>query len=186
MFMNRGFTLIELLVAMTIFTLVLGSGAGLFVSAVQSQRRSLANQELLDQTSYAIEYMSRSLRMAKKERNAPACLSSNGLNYEIVAIEAGILGLKFINHLQDDDCQAFFIKDGQLKYRKEIGAIPKTLNLTSENLTVDYLNFELSGKEQTDNLQPRVTFSLGIEYPEEGVSMKIQTTISQRNLDVEY
>lgn len=176
--MKRGFTLVEMLVAISIFGLIIGSTTGLFVSAVRSQVRALATQKLLDETSYVMEYMSRSLRMARKELNAPTCLSTNGLNYETNITNDAIT---FIN--AQGVCQEFALGgDGKLY---EIKAT--TLPLTSADLEITSLEFNLSGAAQppTDSLQPRVTISMTIsKRGAAGPEMKIQTTVSQRNLDV--
>lgn len=181
---GRGFTLIEMMVTITIFSIVIGVILGIFISGVQQQRIALTGQVLLDQTSYALEYMSRALRMARKELSAPACLSQNGLNYEITRSGAG---LKFINHLQNDDCQEFFLESGQLKYWKK--STEETLPLTSNKLEIAQLKFNLTGESQGDDLQPRVTIFLEVKGKgtlEASQRIKIQTTLSQRNLDVVY
>lgn len=181
---GRGFTLIEMMVTITIFSIVIGVILGIFISGVQQQRIALTGQVLLDQTSYALEYMSRALRMARKELLSPACLSQNGLNYEITRSGAG---LKFINHLQNDDCQEFFLESGQLKYWKK--STGETLPLTSNKLEIAQLKFNLAGESQGDNLQPRVTIFSEVKGKgtlEASQRIKIQTTISQRNLDVVY
>ena len=68
---GEGFTLIEILVVIVIFSIVLGAVIGIFISAIRIQRYYLASQKLLDQTSYVTEYMSRSIRMAKKRLDDP-------------------------------------------------------------------------------------------------------------------
>ncbi len=197
---QRGFTLIEMMIAMFVFSLIVGSISGLFITGIRGQRSTLARQRLLDQTSYTLEYMSRALRMAMKQTSdlAPCLLENgNGFNYEIPS-EYQIggnpklgTGLKFINNLEkdlDDQCQIFFLDSvsGQLMQTK--GGV--TLPLTSDKLKITSLKFFLSGESQTDNLQPRVTVFLEIKGKgqkiEEQPLMKIQTTISQRNLDIEY
>jgi len=183
---NEGFTLIELMAAVMIFSLIIGAISGVFTSAFRSQKSALSSQRILNQTSYTLEYVSRALRMATKQTaDIPACLSKNGLNYEKTA---GGSGIKFINHLENDDCQEFFLEDGQLKQRKN--NLTKTVELTSSNLEIISLNFFLQGESQEDNLQPRVTVFLNVKGKgqrlEEQSEMKIQTTISQRNLDVKY
>lgn len=181
---NRAFTLVELLVTMAVLAIVIGIISGIFISGIQQQRRALISQFLLDQTSFALEYMSRALRMAKKELSAPACLSQNGLNYQIT--HAGS-GLKFINHLQADECQEFFLEAGQLKYWRQ--STGETFPLTSNRIEITQLLFNLTGESQADNLQPAVTIFLNVkgrEITAEELAIKIQTTISQRTLDAQY
>ena len=174
---NKSFTLVELLVTVAIFSLIVSTASGVFVSALQAQRKSLAMQELLGQTSFLMEYMSRAIRMAKKELSAPACLSENGLNYEKTR---GGKGLKFINY--QGICQEFFwdVTTGRLKEAK--GGAEEFL--TSGNLQIINLNFKLRGEFQEDDDQPRITLFLEIEGKEKS-KIKIQTTISQRNPDIE-
>jgi prepilin-type N-terminal cleavage/methylation domain-containing protein len=181
-----GFTLVELLASVAIFSLIIGGASGVFISAIRTQRKTLSNQELLSQTSYLIEYMSRALRMAKKELDdPPICLSERGLNYEKTR---GAKGLKFINH--QGICQEFFwdVNDNRLKENKTGYAEP--LPLTSSNLEIVSFNIELRGEEQDDDNQPRVTLFLKIkgagEKAEIRPEIQIQTTVSQRQLDIQY
>lgn len=176
-FKERGFTLVEMMVAIAVFSIIIGAVSGLFISGLRGQRNALASQRLLDQTSYALEYMSRALRMAKKQTSdLPPCLSSSGLNYEIDNSH-----LRFINHLENDDCQEFFLEDDKLKQKKG----GETFDLTSPKLEITSLNFSLSGQSQEDNLQPKVTIFLNVKGKGLGEPrINIQTTISQRNLDI--
>ena len=169
-----------MLVAVTIFTLVIGSATGLFVSAVRSQAKALAAQKLLDETSYVMEYMSRALRMAKKELSVPpACLTDVGYGYNY-QVNAGADKITFINY--QGVCQEFYLDGTQLKERKA-----DVLELTSDKLKITSLRFNVSGaaaaQPPADYLQPMVTISMIIEKA--GPEIKIQTTISQRNLDVQ-
>jgi prepilin-type N-terminal cleavage/methylation domain-containing protein len=179
---KNGFTLIELLVSIAILSLSIGAITGIFIAGIRQQRIALVNQELLDQTSFALELMSRALRMAGKELAAPSCLSADGLNYELTR---GGSGIKFINVLEGGDCQEFFFEAGQLKYFKQ--ATLQTLPLTSTKLAISSARFNVIGASQGDDIQPRVTLFLQVEGKISGVpKLKIQTTISQRNLDVVF
>lgn len=192
---QKGYTLIEIMVAVAIFFGVLVAPTGFLIVSLKSQMRTLASQELLDQTSYVLEYVSRALRMAKKDKNA-SCIDLNS-NYRKTdsRILAGVTysgpGIKFESYHDTPVCQEIFLdeSDGRLKESKN-GAAP--LPLTSDDLEV--LSFNVSGEEswdQYDNSQPRVTFSLEVKggknlKPEIQPKMRIQTTVSQRNLDVTY
>lgn len=167
---NKGFTLIEMTVAVAIFTLLVGATSGVFLSSIRNQKQGLATQEILDQTSYLMEYMSRSLRMAKKDM-VGSCTGTPKLNY---AFDGQCL--KFLNYHQK--CQQFCLVGTRLK--DENGNY-----LTSASLRVSNFAVVLSGAVQppADYLQPKVTISLSIAGKEQ-TSVKIQTTVSQRNLDV--
>lgn len=183
---NKGFALIEILTAVFIFSIIVGAASGLFISAIRSQRNVLASQELLDQTSYAMEYMSRALRMTKKDLSGN-CLTTAGAknNYEN---PSGDSSIRFLDY--NDKCHEFLKEGNQLKEKKSTdntaGNLPVSgTPLTSADLKITSLNFNLSGESQIDNLQPRVTISLDVQGKEQS-KLKIQTTISQRNLDTVY
>ena len=193
---QEGVSLIEMLAAVAIFAITVGAISGIFISAIRTQRRILAIQELLDQTSYVLEYMGRALRMARKELTPTAecpkvttdCLSQAGLNYET----SGNQDLRFLNYTCV--CQRFFLEaaTGRLKEQKGwtlSGGFPigGTENyLTSDKLQVNSLKFNLSGESGSDTLQPRVTIFLEIlgRGTTERPKIQIQTSISQRPLDV--
>lgn len=181
--MNRGFTLVEMMVTVLIFSIVVGAVIGIFVSTIRVQRYNLVYQQLLDQTSYAMEYMSRAIRMAVKD-DGVGCISS-GLNY----YQSAPSRIKFVNY--DGKCQEFSREWNSTKevYQLKVefdsgGKIP----LTSDDFDVTSLNFEVTGapgSEHGDNVQPRVTIFMEIQGKGSKLQPKItmQTTISQRNLD---
>ena len=80
---EQGFTLVELLISVAIFSLIVGGVVNILSSTFVVQRKSLASQELVGQTSFVAEFMSRALRQAQKEFNAPGCLSTIKDNYEL-------------------------------------------------------------------------------------------------------
>jgi len=178
---QKGFTLVELIVTITVFLIIFETVIGIFIAGIRQQRISLETQLLsLDQITFSLEFMSRNLRMANKELNQ-GCLSSRGLNYEITHNGSGV---KFINTLDNDECQEFFLENGQLKYKK---GNQDALPMTSSKLTVSSLKFNLIGGDQSDEIQPRLTFVLEFSSKSPNIpKTKFQTTISQRKLDVQY
>lgn len=181
--MNRfshSFTLIEVLVSISIFFLFIATPFGFFTTSLKSQKKALASQELIDNTSYALEYISRALRMAKKDLSG-SCIARN-LNYQVSREGRGI---KFKNY--QDNCQEFFIdQNGILKENKD----GSENYLISSNLKADSFNVRLNGQAADDNTQPSVTIFLDIKGKAVSFDMqpeiKIQTTVSQRNPDVLY
>lgn len=191
---NKGYTLIEVLIAVAIFFTVIAGPTGLFIFSLQNQNRIFSTREIIDNSSHVFEYMSRALRMARKEldcddRREPdscTCLQDNGYgsNYEITH---GGRGIKFNNSQKPSICQEFFwdTTDNRLKETKD-GSEP--IALTSDDLEVISFKFKKFGFEQDDDIQPRVVVFLEItkKNQTQAPKIKIQTTISQRNLDVRY
>ncbi len=188
---NKGFTLVELLVSISVFSLIVSAMSGAFVSTIRAQRKSVAFQQLLEQTSYLEEYMSRAIRMARKDLSGD-CLITAGAkqNFETNLDRNRI---RFLNY--QGICQEFFLDVNQIKERKSIDGTAANfqtpLPLTSGNLQVESFKIGPSDSwDQDDNEQPRVTLFLYIKgaglKPEEQPEIKIQTTISQRNPDVRY
>ena len=182
--LRKGFTLIELLVAVTLFSVIGGAVISLLVSGISTQRDSLGKQQLFAQTSSMGEYMSRALRQAKKELGL-GCLSPSRVNYQITQ---GGKGIKFID--KNNICREFFLDDsgsyGILKEDMNVLDPPVSIVvLTSNDLDVEAIGFALRDANQTDNIQPGVTFSWHIKA--RGVKPEIffQTTISQRRFDVQ-
>ncbi len=177
--MRHGFTLIEMMVAVAVFTLMVTAGSGLFVSGLRAQRRALATQELLDQTSYISEYMSRAIRMAQKDMDG-GCTDPTRPRLNFAFIDQC---LRFRNYR--DECQQFCLVGTML--RETRGALAPNY-LTSPVLRVTPLDVgvpwvTLVGHTQDDNVQPKVRIFLNIEGRERS-RIQIQTSISQRNLDV--
>jgi prepilin-type N-terminal cleavage/methylation domain-containing protein len=176
----RGFTLMELLVVIAIFSIAIGAISGIFVSGLSSQRRVLAEQEILNQISYVIEYMGRAIRMAKKDDirigdTEKHCLSGEKVNYEVSSDKTKITFRNYQNQ-----CQSFYVSSTQIFEDKD----GTTSDLTSPKMKVNTLKFEISGQGQEDNLQPRVTISIEVEN--RGRKLQFQTTVSQRDIDVQY
>jgi len=181
---SPGYTLIEILVAVTIFIIVIIGPTGFFIASLRGQRRALSAKEIIDNSSYTLEYIGRALRMAKKDRTG-GCITS-GYNYEN---SDGASSVRFLNY--DGYCQEFFLQGTQLYEKKSTdGSATKFQNplpVTSNNLEISLFKFQLSGQGQGDNLQPRATILFEIAKKGEPLSKtRIQTTISQRNLDVAY
>ena len=191
---GAGFTLVEMLVAMAIFVIVVAIISGLFVHAIQGQRRNLAYQELLDQTSYVMERMSRSIRMAMKDDieiwgypvpPPPNCIPDiapyeRGMNY-------GIVGNCLVFRNYKNECQQFCRVDdgGRFKLVEIIDGTSADLTSTSSlnvGLLLPHPWIELTGEGQGDDIQPLVNIRLQIDGREQ-TRIQIQTSISQRNLD---
>jgi len=204
---SKGFTIVELIVVMTIFLIVVGTGMSVFISIVQYQRRILAEQDLLSQASYLVEYMSKAVRMAKKDTTGE-CLGLDNIGYVYMLTRPDTTGdfyrgIKFINQSDDNSCQEFYLdnSDSNNPVLKEIkdqipGEDNPAVALTSTQLKINSIRFGINGRNglissgidgarEGDGVQPRVTIYLDIKVQgdSEQPVKKIQTTISQRDLN---
>lgn len=61
---NYGFTLIELIIALAVFSLVILSIGGIFVSVINSQRKAISLQNTQEAGRYLLESMTKEIRMS--------------------------------------------------------------------------------------------------------------------------
>jgi prepilin-type N-terminal cleavage/methylation domain-containing protein len=167
-----GFTLVEILVVLVIFSIMLSAIASVFISGIKIQRNAIAQEQLLDQLNYAVEYMGRSIRMAKKSTGS--CIEA-GTSYD--PENSSATELKFLNEIDNvENCIEFSYDSGDKTIHKD--ATP----LTSDDVKITKLLFNVSGGE---NEQSRVTILIEAESKSGDPlqKMEIQTTISARDLN---
>ncbi len=184
-----GTTIIELLVAISVFSIFITIGSQLLAMALSEHQKALEKAELLNQVSYALEYMNRALRMVQKD-TLGNCIAKN-FNYENP--ESNNVAVRFLNYESEAKCVEFFrdITSGVIMVKKSTdntwGNLGEPVALTTSGLLVDNLYFLLNGQGQDDLLQPSVTIVMKIKsrttVPQE---IQIQSTVSQRQLDVQY
>lgn len=204
--LKKGFTLIELTIVMAVLLVVVGTAVGIFISVVRNQRAILAEQELLNQGSYVLEYMSKALRMAKKDTDC-TCLESQycGYNYQLTnqdTLSGAYLGIRFINQSDNDACQEFYLDNTLADPVLKVKNIPSEgVPLTSDKFQINSIRFGINGRnglagspdEVHDDacvnglcIQPRITIFLDIDATgDDKPSKKFQTTISQRNVNAQ-
>ena len=197
---QKGFTLIELIVVMAVFLVIIGAALGIFISIVQNQKRILARQELLNQASYFLEQMSKGMRMAAKDLTG-RCIDQGNV-YKITKDANGnFSSIKFINQSDvtkdpQGSCQMFCLSEDIIKEKYPdsvsdwncLNATP----VTSSALKVNSLRFALDGDStlnqtyspvEGSNVQPSCTISLDIKSFTSDPFIKVQTTVSQRDLN---
>lgn len=174
--MKSGFTLIELLVAMSIFSIAIVSATSLFISAMRGQRNAIAQQNLIENTRFVLEHMSRQIRMAQRLDSAVALCPAN-----VFFSDSGPT-IRFIDY-----------KGNCLEYRVSSNKIQMSsggpfADLTSDDIRVSNLYFLVDGRLPNDVKQPRVTIYINADVPSVlpggSSDIRLQTTVSARNLDV--
>ncbi len=195
---KSGFTLVEILMSVFIFTIIIATLSGIFVSSVRNQKRALSSEKILSETSYALEYMSRALRMAKKDSTGACITAGAGYNYENPGGDISkIRFIKYDTSQGNDVCYEFFLEDNKIKEKRSIDISDNfgpALSLTSNEIiisrfnpldTLEPLRFKITGAIDSDIFQPKVTIFLEVKAAEgsQPPKLRIQTTVSQRNLD---
>jgi len=193
---RAGFTLVELLVSLMIFSVSMGVVSQLFTFSLKAERMLASHAQLVNEMSYNMEHISRGLRMAKKSKlTDPACLSAENINYETTTHVYGsqtTYGIKFQNPTMSGtvDCVEYYMgyvsypgKAVLMERRSSNGVFLYDLPMNSPAVELLHFNISGTGWPQEDELQPRVTIYIETKG-KEGQILKIQTTVSQRNLDI--
>jgi prepilin-type N-terminal cleavage/methylation domain-containing protein len=168
---SKGFTLVELLTAITIFLAVSSIVFGAAASLIRYQKQMITMQSMFNDGSYALEYMGRFIRMARRDADE-SCISL-GRNYENPG--ANTANIRFLDYA--GNCRRFFLSDGEIKEQTATG----TVSLTSSGNDIENLSFLIvdeSGK------QPRVVISFRVSNVSSNTSFNLETLISQRNLNL--
>ncbi|MBI2462837.1 MAG: prepilin-type N-terminal cleavage/methylation domain-containing protein [Candidatus Spechtbacteria bacterium] len=180
--LRNGYTLIELLLGVAIFSIVAGVGAIAFISALQAQRNLIAEKNLSDSTRFAIEYMSRQMRLAQIDATGVCVVAPNNTFFpDAPPVSSDIL---FIN--SSGKCIKFSSGANKIQMWMD-GTGP--IDLTSISaVQITNLSFLVQGGAQSDSLQPLVTISMTaqgvVKDVPTGVIVPIQTTVSDRPIDV--
>lgn len=172
---NKGFSLIEIIVAASIFAIVVASASSLFVVGIRGQRNAVSQKDLLDNLRFAMEVMTRQLRMAQQDGQGGACTGVARATYG-----GGGSTMSFIDY--NRNCVTYRLDNGKIQARKGGGQFN---DITSNDINITTLDFKLQGELVYDNEQPRVTIYIEAEDPNNSeANIKLQTMISGRNLDV--
>ena len=181
---QKGFTLIELLVSLTLLSVVVVVVMGLVTTSNAKVRTTRSQRRVMDNVSFAIEHMSRSITYGHDYSCSSGSLIS--CNYQTGGTQ--VLNFKG-NYLGGTANISYERNINTLTNR---GYISRSINsgagvsITDESIDIQELTFYVYHSEPYafDPEQPRVTiFVKGVSYasskPEE---FFIQTTVSQRDL----
>src|SRR3989344_2850901 len=167
---DKGFTLVEVVVVLAIFIIVIDVAVTIFISMISHQKRILEEQEFINQASYAMEYMSKSLRVAAKDNDGICLQGYPGYIYLLPAARYNAQdgfyeGVKFLT--EDGACKEFFLDSSGLLKEARNQDTPQ--NILSGKFTVKEARFiangdkTLNGASGIGSIQPRLTILLKIE-----------------------
>lgn len=193
---KEGFTLIELIIVLALFMIIVGTTVSIFISMVQHQKIILEEQEIINQTSYALEYIGKALRTAVKEVRGPSqspCLEDTQIVYQVSQRENSSDPYEKIQFIRyDGACYEFFLdhsdNDGK-GVLKEIKDGGEAQNILAGKFTIEDVGFIINGDKNRAGIstpgtpQPRVTVVIRTKTLTEQKEKTFQTTISLINFD---
>ncbi|MEK7557885.1 MAG: hypothetical protein AAB530_01605 [Patescibacteria group bacterium] len=189
---QKGTTFLEIIVAVGIFSIAILLATSIFQSVSDGQRSAMVAQNIQEDVRYAMEIMSREIRMAQVF-DKTKCFKEDQLtknriyNTENNAQNQNQNGLYFKN--EEGDCVKYFIENNNLVKIKEgsTDLIPLISNkIISTKIIISNLRFYIIDSPANPNganIQPRVTIALDVEYSGKKMhkqQIKIQTTVSSR------
>jgi len=182
----HGFTLVESMVTVAIFSMLIVSATNIFLSIIRSQRNTLASKNAQEAVSYALEVMTKELRMAKVDDGQ----CGSDLYRKIYAVSTSSDQIRFRN--DQNICVTYLLKQddtsvpGQSIGRLQIKRDDKEAYMTPANIEISQLSFNARHLDDIDTEQPLITirFVLSYQNSETGwQSLNVQTSVSSRSYE---
>src|SRR3989344_7091484 len=169
MFHERGFTLIELMVAVGVFSIAITASSGLFITSLRGQQRTYVVQNLADNARYAMEAMAKEIRMGS---GFSGCAGNS---------------CSFISHMMHRDGKNVKFSlgtDAKIMFDDGTGGGTSELPITSANIEVTSLDFELIGGSATTHERVVIVMQARVagNSPYASADITLQTTVSPRAL----
>jgi type II secretory pathway pseudopilin PulG len=165
---------LEVIVSLGIFGIILVVTMGAFLITIRSQRIAAAEAEAAGNARFALEFISRQMRVAQRD-DAATCVSTAGTFFDTPSEN----DISFIN--AQGDCVRFYLSGGAIVSDAPGADTPLT---SVTDTTVESLRFIVS---DTPTTQPRVTIVISVRgagSPEAELAfLNVQTTVSPRELD---
>jgi len=162
---KKGVTLIELIFSLALFSIAILVVLTLLSMGITGQRKVLALQNVQENARFVLEFMAKELRMS--------VIMSNPNSSEIQIRRPGGNIIEYTFNAGNIERMNLTLNQG--------GVINSSSVIISGG-------FYVSGIGNTDGLQPRVTISISVQGKgtkiEQQASIDLQTTLSQRTLDV--
>ncbi len=179
---RAGFTMIELLVSMTVFIILMGLIADIFISSLRSQRTLVALMAANDNASLMLEQLARDIRTGSN-----FCIADSSGACTSPPVTQGA-ALAFTNAAGTQVIYRFNALDSDIEKSEDNGATFSIL--TSANVLINNLVFRLVDQEissgPNDPWPPRVTITLKVGSTDQqlsGITTNLETSVSSRNIE---
>lgn len=158
---DRGFTLVEMLTSVAIFSIVLVVIMGSIITVIDVNRKAQSLTIVMNDLNFVLESMTRTIKTGEVIADGPS----------FITIEN-----------QDDEEITYTFSDGAIFRSVDDG---DDISVTSSQIDIQEAEFNVF---DGPNQQPRVLILVAGEVqtsPDISSAFKIQTTVSQRNLDID-
>lgn len=179
---NRGFTLIELMVATSIFSMVMLASLGALFTLLGASKDSRATHTAMDNVNFALESMTRSIRMGSKYYCEPGGILLEDIG-EGKDCPNGGTAISFLPQGEESKTVDYVLKvDGSRGTIQRCVATKGCVQVISDAVNVTDLKFYVTGVEDSKK-QPGVFVKLEgeVTVKEKDIPFLIQTFINQRN-----
>ena len=193
---SKGFTLIEIMVATSIFMIIMLMAMGALITTSDTAKKSQALRTAMDNVSFAMESMTRSIRMGADytcvqsgtgvylpaQANADCPLSTQGGSAIIFTPALHPKGARDTAYMVSDRP----VISGQTTSTHGLERCnPGCQDLISDDIDIQSLKFFVNGSDTNDKIQPSVYIILKgtVTIKGESTSFAIQTVTSQRNIE---
>ncbi len=190
-----GFTLVEVMVSLMIFLVVVLASVGSLYSVNNASRKSQAMRSVLDNLTFGIESMSRTIRTGSYVVCGGLSNTSGDANCTFASqtpsdtlLVGSTLGVIPVGDTELVEYQLVRTADaiGTIQKRVEQGGVwSNWLDITAPEINVQNLSFYVDGANADDGVQPNVSlFITGVAVAgEETAPFAVQTYISQRTAE---
>lgn len=154
---QKGYSLIELLISIGLFSVVVSIMASMFMTSLRGQQKAFTAQNVSDNIRYALEIMSKEIRM--------------GTNFNLISAT----DLQFTSNMpnRNGTTVEFSLVGGKILFDDDIASGPTATPITSSNINVSALYFVSFPSGTT---QPRIFISA--QASSTGVASDAQSTIN--------
>ncbi len=173
---QSGFTLVEVLITSFIFSIIMLSVSGLFISILANERRAFAAQAIQENGLFIMELMSREIRVSQiraADQNPPG--DSPGCTLTSLTIDHPVNGTV-----------TYSLNGSTGVLQRTAGGF--TSDLTSSTVSFSRLNFCLLGSDPTDQKQVRVAILASVRNKtgKDILTFNLETAVTSRNLESEF
>jgi prepilin-type N-terminal cleavage/methylation domain-containing protein len=188
---RKGFSLLEMIIAIALFAVIMLAATQIFQLVIESQRNSIASQDIQENMRYALEMIGKEIRMASSSNGICPTNEPNIKSNRIFNRNSGAkIGNKSLDGTlyfknKDGECVSYYLGpcpvDNGLIIRRGDGRAC----LTPDNIKINNLEFQVIEDDIANPLsvQPTVTIMLNLETTGKATHKQktnLQTTISAR------